>query len=46
MILDFVKFINTAMRKKIDWFVEEQDYRDLGMTWMSKVIVATSQKDG
>lgn len=36
MILDFVKFINTAMRKRIDWFVEEQDYRDLGMTWMSQ----------
>ncbi len=38
MILRNVKFcsyINTVMRKWIDWFYKEKENRDLGLTWMS-----------
>ena len=38
MILKNVKFcsyINTIMRKWIDWFYKEKENRDLGLTWMS-----------
>ena len=38
MILKIVKFynnINTVMRKHIDWFNEEEQFRDLGLTWMA-----------
>ena len=38
MILKNVKFcsyINTIMRKSIDWLKDEKQYRDLGLTWMA-----------
>ena len=38
MILKIVKFctyINTIMRKSIDWLKDENKYRDLDLTWMA-----------
>lgn len=38
MILRNVKFcsyINTIMRKSIDWLKDEEHYRDLGLTWIA-----------
>ena len=38
MILRNVKFcsyINTIMRKSIDWLKDEKQYRDLGLTWIA-----------